>query len=501
MMNAIRKHSKIILWIVVFTFVGTIFFVWGMDLGRRKSFLKQNSAAVVNGEPISWQDFNFLWNQEYRRLFSQTNVEPKASEIKNFKNKLIDRLIDQTLLKQAFQKTNLEVFADEIAANISAMPSFQEEGKFSQEKYLTLLKYNQLTPENFETKQEESLAVLKFKQLLENSLLITESEIKEYFRARNRKIKLLIASFDWQKNLSTITPTDKEIKTYFEENSSEFQQPAQVKASHILISIDKKATEEEKSTAKLKLENIKKEIMQGADFADMAKKHSQDPGSKNKGGDLGFFKRGTMVKPFEQAAFSMKKNELSDIVESSFGFHLIKVTDKKPEKKSTLDDVKEKIIFSIKQTKAQAQTQKAALDFMQILEKNKNLNETAKLTNTKLISTDWLQEDSNIPGVVFSGKIIDQALDLPFKKPSSAIMVGYTINFVEIQAEEFIDFNNNLYELEKDSLLEKLKTLRAKQTITDFLSSAKAQAEITNNVNKISTDTDNKNEDTQPDNT
>lgn len=130
---------------------------------------------------------------------------------------------------------------------------------------------------------------------------------------------------------SKIEVTDEEIKTYYEENKDTFTEPEQVHASHILLETEEEANE------------ILAQLNEGADFAELAKEHSKDPGSAQNGGDLGFFGRGEMVPEFEEAAFSLEVGEMSGVVESEHGYHIIKVTDKKEAKEYTLEEKREEI--------------------------------------------------------------------------------------------------------------------------------------------------------------
>ncbi|MDI9569435.1 MAG: peptidylprolyl isomerase [Pseudomonadota bacterium] len=137
--------------------------------------------------------------------------------------------------------------------------------------------------------------------------------------------------------------TEKDIEDYYQSHKGEFVNPAQVKAQHILVKVDDKAKPEEIAAARAKAENIRKEIAAGGDFSKLAEKYSDDPGSKTRGGDLGFFARERMVPEFSQAAFSMKKDEVSQPVKTAFGFHIIKVTDTRPEKQLDLKEAAPRI--------------------------------------------------------------------------------------------------------------------------------------------------------------
>ena len=156
--------------------------------------------------------------------------------------------------------------------------------------------------------------------------------------------------------------SDKEVKAYFDKNTDQFKSPEQVKARHILIQVPKDAGEEEKKKSKEKAEDLLKKINAGEDFAKLAEANSDDPGSKEKGGDLGFFSKGSMVPAFEQAAFALKAGEVSLVVELDFGYHLIKVEEKKAEVSESFEAVKEKV-------KAQALREKQEAKVTEFVEK------------------------------------------------------------------------------------------------------------------------------------
>ncbi len=490
MMNSMRKYTKVILWFVVVAFVGTIFFVWGMDLGRRKQSLEQQSAAVVNGDPISYETFGQHWEQRYRQIFADSDEEPSPQDLQRLRNDLMDSLIDTLLVSQEAKKLGLGVLPEEVAARIYSMPAFQHEGRFFREKYLSLLNYSRITPEEFEAEQAQSIQTVKMHQLLRDSVLVTESEVRAYYRSRSRRIKLQVAGFHWKKYQLGLQIPAKRVEDYYQSHREEYDQPEEVQAAHILIRVNADATEEEKLTAKLKLENLKSEIEKGRPFAEMAKEYSDDPGSAAQGGDLGYFRRGAMVKPFEEAAFALKPGALSQIVETPFGFHLIKVTKRREAKKSTLAGVRGKILKILKEQEAKRQAQKNAADFLKRLQETKDLSRAGQQAKVKFTTTGWIQEGDSLPGLETSERIVDQAFDLALNRPSASIFSGDGIYFVQVTAEKFRPFNENLYSLEYETLLERLKSLRGNQAVRDWLAEARAQATITNNIEKESSETE-----------
>ena len=170
------------------------------------------------------------------------------------------------------------------------------------------------------------------------------------------KRALTVQQFIDKKFVQKVTVSDKETRAYYDANQAAFKQPEQVKASHILIKVGPQADEPQKAAARKKIEEIQQKVQKGDDFAALAKEFSEGPSSA-KGGDLGYFRKGQMMKPFEDAAFALKPGEVSDIVETSFGYHLIKLADKKPESTIAYEDIKAKIQEYLKQKKVGEQVE------------------------------------------------------------------------------------------------------------------------------------------------
>lgn len=274
--------------------------------------------AVVNGTIITQAEFDRVLGYELKRAAQSGEQIPEA-QMPTIENNVLDRLIISELLFQESQKQGI-----------------------------------QITPE----KVTEKLAVIKqrfpseaeFKKALEENKL-TESQIKVDIK-RDMAIEQLIDQEVDQK----VKVTDEETKTFYDTNPQLFQQPERVKASHILIKVDEGASAEKKAEALKKIKEIQKKVQQGEDFAELAKTYSEGP-SAPRGGDLNFFGRGQMVKPFEDAAFSLEPNETSDIVETRFGYHLIKVVDKQPAKMLAYADVKDRLNKHLRDQKLRTERQ------------------------------------------------------------------------------------------------------------------------------------------------
>jgi peptidyl-prolyl cis-trans isomerase C len=179
-----------------------------------------------------------------------------------------------------------------------------------------------------------------------------ESHLSESLMKSDIQRGMTIETFVVDRFVDKTTVPEKEIKAYYDSHANLFKQPEQVRASHILIKVEPKADESEKAEALKKIKEVQEKQKKGEDFAELAKTYSQGP-SSSKGGDLGYFRRGQMVPPFESAAFKLAPGQVSDIVKTRFGYHLIKVVDKKPESTVPFDQIKGRIGQYLKQEKIQ----------------------------------------------------------------------------------------------------------------------------------------------------
>ena len=275
-----------------------------------------DKVAVVNGVTISKGEFD-------RELdFFVRRAAPGGQQLPDFqmakmKNEVLDSLIDRELLFQESQKKGIHVKPEAVTEQLNKI----------EQKY--------------PNKDE-------FKKLL-TDMGLTESEVKAQIE-RGMAIQELID----KEVADKINVSDEESKSFYDKNPQLFEQPEQVKASHILIKVEAEATDSQKAEARKKIEGVQQKLKNGEDFATLAKTYSEGPSGPN-GGDLGYFRRGQMVKPFEDAAFSLQINETSNIVETQFGYHLIKVVDKKPAKKMEYAEVKDRLNDHLKQQKMDAE--------------------------------------------------------------------------------------------------------------------------------------------------
>jgi peptidyl-prolyl cis-trans isomerase C len=274
----------------------------------------EQKVAVVNGTVIKQAEFDSEMSRVLERL-QRTGRIPNDLERSQIKKQVLENLIARELLYQESQKKGIKVDQKEIEEQITAL-----KGRFPSE--------------------------VEFKNALSTANL-TEADLRFQFE-RDVAIRKLLDDQIGGKS----TVSEKESRAYYDSNLASFKKSEQVRASHILIKVDPGADEAKKAEARTKIESLQAKLKNGEDFGALAKEYSEGP-SGPKGGDLGFFGRGQMVKPFEEVAFSMKPGQVSGMVETRFGYHLIMVTERTPESTLSYEEVKDRLEQYLKQQKVQ----------------------------------------------------------------------------------------------------------------------------------------------------
>ena len=283
--------------------------------------------ALVNGVVITRAHYDKELKVHLERV-SRQGRQISDEQLDTLKKDVLDGLIEREVLYQESQKAGIKVDDQKIDDQIASIKK------------------------RFENEEN-------FKKALD-SMGLTEAEVRLQIK-RGLAIRGLID----QKVAEKIVVTEDETKAYYTGNPQFFKQPEQVKASHILIKVEPTADDAAKAAARKKIEDVQQKLKSGADFAELAKEYSEGP-SGPRGGDLGYFSRGQMVKPFEDAVFSMQADQVSDVVETRFGYHLIKVYEIRPEKTLTYAEVKDKISERLKREKIQ----KGAQEYVEKLKKD-----------------------------------------------------------------------------------------------------------------------------------
>jgi peptidyl-prolyl cis-trans isomerase C len=284
-----------------------MFFIPAMAADKKPAGEK---VAVVNGVVITRAQFEKELTVHVQRV-SRQGQQVSDEQMVALKKDILEGLIEREVLYQESQRAGIKISDQKVNDQLAGIKK------------------------RFPSEEEFEKALL--------SMNLTEAEVRSQIQ-RGLAIRELID----QKVANKVVITDEATNAFYTANPKLFKQPEQVKASHILIKVEPTADDATKAAARKKITDIQQKLKDGGDFAELAKEYSEGP-SGPRGGDLGYFKRGQMVKPFDDAVFSMQTNEVSDLIETRFGYHLIKVYDKKPEQTLPYAEVKDKIAQRLKQ--------------------------------------------------------------------------------------------------------------------------------------------------------
>lgn len=430
MLEAIRSRSQGWLAKLILILITVPFALFGID-AYLKNAGSGASVAKVDGDKISIQEYRNAMQSLRDRMQREGSKDLAALDSPAVKQSVLDRLINTRVLNAEVIDRKFKISNEQLTQFIIGLPEFQQGGKFSQEVYDKLLSQNQMTPSQFENKMRGELLVEQVRDgipglaftssAVEESVLKVEhqqrevtvaeikskdfisqvkvdpAEVKAYYEKHKDKfkvpeqVKLEFVMLSANNLIPQMQVTDEESKKFYQENASKFQGDEQRRASHILIGFGASPTPASKAEAKKKAEQVLAEVKKNpTKFADLAKKYSQDPGSGEKGGDLGLFARGAMVKPFEDAAYSMKVGDVSGLVESQFGYHIIKLTEIAG-KGQGYDALKPQIRAELMYQKALAKFSEEAENFSSMVyEQSTSLQPAADAFHVPVQKSEWL---------------------------------------------------------------------------------------------------------------
>jgi peptidyl-prolyl cis-trans isomerase D len=431
MFDAVRNNKRI-----VQVFLGLItlpFAFWGID-SYMSNIGAGNDLASVGDTKISLSQFEQSLRERQAQLRQSLGDEFKAEIMNSPEVRLgiLNGLIDQRLLWLEAANKRLAVDNQALRQYITSLPSFQENGAFSLSRYEALVRAQGKSPAQFEADLRQNMALQQLIGTVSDSAIVSTTQAEQMMRIQTEerlfsefkiasapfaeklkiepeavqkfydenksrfevpeqvKAEYLVLSIDTL--MSQVTVSDNEIKTWHDSHLDRYQQPEERRASHILIT-----SGEDKEKARAKAEDVLKDVQkEPSRFAELAKQYSQDPGSAQQGGDLGFFSRGMMVKPFEDAVFSQKEGEISGLVESDFGYHIIKLTGIREAKERPLQEVRSEIEDELKRQTAARQFAEAAENFNNLVyEQSNSLQPAADKFKLEIQKTDWLPKNAD----------------------------------------------------------------------------------------------------------
>jgi peptidyl-prolyl cis-trans isomerase D len=453
MLDRMRRHKNWLKWSLFLVVVAFIALYFPDFIGAGSSASLNAEVARVGDERITANTFRRVYQrqmQAYTQAYGGSVNQQMLKQL-GVDQQILRQLIDERAAVAEAKRLGLTVSDAEVAQRILAIPAFQQNGVFAGEQLYAQILASQnppLTKAEFEDNLRQSLMIDKLRAALTEWVAITDAELQVEFTRRNEKVKaeLVVFSADRLRDQVSVTDADVaaffeshkedyrigerrkikyvlvdvaqlrarvvvlpgEVEKYYRDNEPQYTTAEQVRASHILLKTEGK----DEAAVKAKAEALLKQVKGGADFAALAKKESEDDQSKAQGGDLDYFGRGRMVKEFEDVAFSLPTGQVSEVVKSSFGFHIIKVTDKKPEAKRSLDEVRQQITDQLAFERAQTQATALAEQIIKDARTPADLERVAKSRGLAIAESGLFTRDEPIAALGPAPEVSTRAFEL-----------------------------------------------------------------------------------------
>lgn len=469
MFDAVRNNKRIVqLFLLLITLP---FAFWGVD-----SYVKNAGSggelASVGGAPISQLDFQQALREQQERLRSTMgeNFNPAMLETTEARKAVLDNLINQRLLALDAGQRRLSVSDQQMRETIAGIPAFQENGQFSLPRYEAVLKAQGMNQPVFESRLRNDLALKQVLGAVAEGTIVSSASAERVFAVQFEERLVSEARLSAQQYAASVKLADGAAQKFYDANRARFEIPAQVRAeyltlspeslaaqlsvgeaevrkeydahperfrkdeerrvSHILIQARKDAGEAALKAAREKIDGLLERVKANpADFAKLAKENSQDPGSAERGGDLGFFGRGAMVKPFEDAAFGLaKEGDVSAVVQSDFGFHIIKLAGVKAEQVRPFEEVRNEIAAELKKAEAGRKFAELAEGFTNMVyEQADSLKPAAEKYKLAVQTSGWFARNGKAPAPFDNEKLVAALFSddsLKNKRNTDAVDVG-----------------------------------------------------------------------------
>ncbi|MFN3883500.1 MAG: SurA N-terminal domain-containing protein [Rhodocyclaceae bacterium] len=446
MFDFVRNNKRIVQ--LVLAIIILPFALWGVDSYIRGSGGGANEIARVGKSPISRDEFQHALAEQQERLRPQFGKDTALLETPEFRRGVLEELINRRVLQLHAAQSHLGISNEMLAAIITSLPTLQVDGKFSRERYEAMVAAQNMSVAQFEAMLRQDLLTQQQLLSIANVSFSGNLTVGHWLSARLEQRDVAEAFISAERFIAASKPDADAVRRYYEENRSRFEQPEQVRveylvlsrdklienakvseaevkaaydanaaryrtpeqrrASHILIRVEKNASPDEVKAAEEESRRILAQVKANPDdFPKLAKAHSQDPGSAAKGGDLGFFGRGMMVKPFEEAVFALQENQVSDLVRSDFGFHIIKLTGIRPEQAREFDEVRHEIEAELKRQAGAKQYVEMAEGFSNLVyEQADSLEPAAEKYGLTIQTSEWLTREGQLAAPFTNPKLL-----------------------------------------------------------------------------------------------
>ncbi len=480
MLDRMRRHKNWLKWslaIVVVAFVALYIpsFMQNQSLDGASNY---GVVATVEGREITVGRFRRVYQQQmqaYRNAYGG-NMDDRLLRQLGIDQRIVQQLIEEEAALAEAGRQGIAATDAEVRARILALPAFQENGQFiGNDRYRQLLEMQNppIRPSEFEQEVRRSVILEKLQGALTDWITVSDADVTAEFNRRNEKVKLAVVSVAADKLKEGVVVSDAEVASHFEsnkdkyripekrkikyalidlqairqrtnvsaqdvqryydDNQQQYATPEQVHASHILLKTEGK----DDAVVRKQAEDVLAKVKGGADFAALAGKISEDEGSAAQGGELKpFAKDGSMVKEFEDAAFALKPGETSDLVKSQFGYHIIRLMEKKPASTRSLDESKVQIEEILKSERAQKEAERISTELAGKLTKPADLDTVAKGRGLTVAETPSFARDEPIPGLGMAPAIASRAFELKSGEVSEAIRSQNGFAFITVTGTE-----------------------------------------------------------------
>jgi peptidyl-prolyl cis-trans isomerase D len=437
MLEGIRRYQYSWQVQVTFAFLALTMAFWGFGVGGM--FNKVHPVATINGNRILADELNQAATQIREALQQRYGANASAVlQNVNLRQEALERLIDGQLIADEARHLGISISDEDLQQKIATTPAFQRDGQFDFDTYQEALRNANLMPSEFENEERKQMVADLMHDMVSAGVQVSDDEVRHAYNLRNERIGLRyieipyndfvakvspsadqIADY-YKKNTEQFrvpervkiafihyaplvlaakyTPTDKEIQDYYNRNAkTEFTHEEQVHARHILLAVPAGANDAEKAAAKAKAMEVLKQALAGGDFTKLAATYSEDPSTRLQGGDLGTFGRGQMIKPFEDAVFSMKVGQIM-MVETRYGFHIVKLDEMKPAQTDTLAQSRAKIIDTLRTQAGAKLARDATREDLTAALSGTSLQDLSKKRGLDLVETPMFAQNEPIKG-------------------------------------------------------------------------------------------------------
>jgi len=474
MLDRMRRHKGWLKWSLAAVVLAFIFLYIPSFVPEQGGPAGANDVvASVDGNEITVARFRRVYQQQmqaYRNAYGGKMDERLLRQL-GIDQRILQGLIDEEAALVEANRLGISATDQEVVARIRSLPAFQEGGQFVGEtRYRQVLQMQNppLRPDDFEEQVRRGIKLEKLQAALTDWITVSDDEVDAEFRRRNERVRLAVVNFPADRFREATTVTDEEVSAWFEsnreryrtpekrqikyalidtqamrertqvppqeieqyyrDNQEQFSTPEQVRASHILFRTEGKDPAEVRKAA----EAVLKRARAGQDFAKLANQYTEEEIGRTRGGDLDFFGRGQMAKEFEDAAFALQPGQISDLVETSFGLHIIKVTERREATTRPLDEVRGQIEDQIRWERAQAEAQRLADELDGRINNPGDLESVARARGLTVNESGPFAREEPISGLGMAPAVAERAFEMKQGEVSDALRTPQGFAFITV---------------------------------------------------------------------